>query len=178
MIDCQENTENKLLLLYIIEKLNVKISNLQITKIALENKLMNYFFLQQYLNELCENKLLNITTENTKNYYIITEAGKQALNFFSNRIDEEKKNHINSLIRKIQKNIKNETKILADFTPVSENEYIVDCKIQEDTFSLLELKVLVGTKTDARSICDNWKSNTQDIYVEILNALNKNKLPE
>ena len=46
--------ENKLILLYIIDKLEIPVSNLQMTKIILENKIMNYFLLQQYLDELRE----------------------------------------------------------------------------------------------------------------------------
>jgi len=53
IVSNKELAENKLILLYIIDKVNIPISNLQITKIILENKFMNYFMLQQLLNELC-----------------------------------------------------------------------------------------------------------------------------
>jgi len=42
IVSNKELAENKLILLYIIDKVNIPISNLQITKIILENKFMNY----------------------------------------------------------------------------------------------------------------------------------------
>jgi len=54
----KELAENKIILLYIIEKIGMPVSNIQITKLVLEKKLMNYFLLQQRLNELCESGFL------------------------------------------------------------------------------------------------------------------------
>ena len=46
-----ELAENKLLLLYILQVLKRPISNSQLTEIILENNLINYFTLQQYISE-------------------------------------------------------------------------------------------------------------------------------
>ena len=48
----QELAENKLLLLYIFDKIQLPVSNNLITEIVLENNLFNYFHIQQYLSEL------------------------------------------------------------------------------------------------------------------------------
>ena len=50
----RELAENKLILLYILDKLNMPVSNLQLTKIVMENKLMNYFIFQQFLDEIVQ----------------------------------------------------------------------------------------------------------------------------
>ena len=47
-----ELAESKLLLLYILKNLKTPISNTQLTEIVLENNLINYFTLQQYISEL------------------------------------------------------------------------------------------------------------------------------
>lgn len=53
-----ENTEelaqNKLLLLYIIDKSNSSLTNNELTELVLKNNYMNYFLVQQYLSELIE----------------------------------------------------------------------------------------------------------------------------
>ncbi len=171
----RELAENKLILLYIIDKIKIMVSNLQITKLILENKYMNYFLLQQYLNELCEANFLNVEIKDNKTFYTISTSGKQTLAYFTSHIPVSIKTHIDNTIGTIRKNIRNETLITADYTPESENEYIVNCKVNEDNFSLIDLKITVGTKNDARLICENWKKNSQQIYSEIIESLTKNR---
>ena len=171
----KEMAENKIILLYIINKISLPISNLHITKLVLENKYMNYFFLQQFLNELCENGFLNKVMSEEKEFYNITESGKQTLSYFLNMIPFGIKAQIDSSSLQLRKDIKNETLITADFTPKSENEFIVSCKVHEDNFSLIDLEVTVGSKADARFICDNWKRYSQNIYPEIIESLTKKR---
>lgn len=171
----KELAENKLILLYIIDKVNMPISNLQITKIILENKFMNYFMLQQLLNELCSHEYLSCETNDNKTFYTITPSGKQTLGYFTSHIPEGIKSLVDNSISNIRNNIRNETFIIADYTPESENEFIVSCQVREDNFSLIDLNVTVGTKNDARHICENWKKNSQVIYSEIIESLIKDR---
>ncbi|AUG58231.1 DUF4364 family protein [Acetivibrio saccincola] len=169
----RELAENKLILLYILDKLNMPVSNLQLTKIVMENKLMNYFIFQQFLDELCSLKFISPKITDNKTYYTITPSGKQALDYFVNHIPKGIKLIINNYISNVRKNIRNETFIKADFTPENENEFTVTCQIREDTFSLIDLKISVGTKSDAKDICKNWQKHSQTIYSEIIESLIK-----
>jgi predicted transcriptional regulator len=170
-----ELAEKKLILLYVIDKLNMPVSNLQITKIVLENRFMNYFFFQQFLTELCEEGHLIPENVDEKTFYTISQKGRDTLNYFLNRIPLGVKKRIDETISSIRKNIKNETLITADFIPESEKEFIVSCKVNEDNFALIDLKISVGTKSDARLICSNWKKHSQEIYSEIVKSLIKNR---
>lgn len=58
--------ENKLIILYLIEKIEIPLSNSEIWQFALEKNLMDYFSVQQYLSELVESGLLEMTTENNQ----------------------------------------------------------------------------------------------------------------
>jgi hypothetical protein len=44
----REKAQNKLILLYIIDTISIPVSNLQVTKLILDKKFMNYFLLQQF----------------------------------------------------------------------------------------------------------------------------------
>lgn len=171
----KELAQNKLILLYIINAVDMPVSNLQITKLILEKKFMNYFLFQQLLNELCDSGYLASEIKENKTFYIITSSGKQVLEYFTSHIPSTIQNSINNSISSIRRNLKNETLIKADYTPESENEYIVTCQVHEDNFSLIDLKVTVGTKNDARTICENWKKNPQAIYSEIIESLLKER---
>ncbi|NLC69114.1 MAG: DUF4364 family protein [Clostridiaceae bacterium] len=166
---------NKLILLYLIDKININLSNLQITKLILENNLINYFFLQQYLNELHDDNLLSSEIINKKTFYKITDKGKTTLKHLDHLIPSNIKNKIDDTIKTARKKIRNETFITADFIPESESKYTVSCSVREDDFSLIELKIAVGTKDDARCICDNWKNYSQYIYSEIIESLTRKR---
>jgi len=163
--------ENKLMLLYIINKLDMPVSNLQLTKLIMENNLMNYFFSQQFLNELCDDKLLSSQVIDNKTFYSITDAGKKTLDYLSDLILPVDKEKIDSVLNSSKKKIRNETRITADFIPKSENKYIVKCCVHEDNFTLIELTLAVGSRNDAKIICDNWKTHAQNIYPEIIKSL-------
>ncbi len=171
----KEVVENKLILLYLIDKINVPVSNLQITKLILENKFMNYFLLQQFINELSEGKFLDTETVDGKALYRITGTGRQSLEYFSGLIPPGIKAMIDNSFAAIRKNIRNETLITADFVPGNENEFVAVCKVGEDNFPLMEIKVTVGTRNDARAICGNWLKHSQDIYSEIINVLTRQR---
>ncbi|MCX7749245.1 MAG: DUF4364 family protein [Clostridia bacterium] len=167
----RELAENKLIVLYIIDKLNIAISNLQLTKIVLENRFMNYFSLQQFLNELCDHHHLSINEADNTCFYTITDHGKQTLDYFINLIPLGLKSRIDEMASSIRKNIKNETLITSDYEPGSGNEFIVSCNVNEDNFPLIDLKITVGAKNDARLVCENWKKYSQEIYSEIIEIL-------
>lgn len=169
----KELAQNKLILLYIINAIDMPVSNLQITKLILENKFMNYFLFQQLLNELCDNGYLVSEITNNKTFYIITPSGKQTLGYFTGHIPGVIKTGVDNSISSIRRNIRNETLIKADYTPEGKNDFVVSCQVHEDNFSLIDLNVTVGTKIDARKICENWKNHSQAIYSEIIESLIK-----
>ena len=65
----EELAYHKLLILYILEKINMDLTNSQITQVVLETEVMNYFSLQQFLAQLMESKFLTIYEDSNKEYY-------------------------------------------------------------------------------------------------------------
>ncbi len=167
----RELAENKLILLYIINNVEAPVSNLLITKIILENKLMNYIFLQQYLDELCDGKFLEKTELDDKISYRISSAGKQGLDYFISLIPAGTKSRIDEALSDYKKRIKNETSVIADFVAVNENEYILNLKIFEGSFTYIDLKLTVGSRNDARKICNNWSANSEKLYKKIMEII-------
>ena len=71
--------ESKLIILYLIEKIEIPLSNSEICQFALEKNLMDYFSVQQYLSEMVESGLLEVTTENNSTRYTITADGEETI---------------------------------------------------------------------------------------------------
>ncbi len=167
----RELAQNKVILLYLIDRVDIPVSNLQITKIMLENRFMNYFLLQQFLNELRKAGYLHAKKDGKKEFYNITTSGKQILDYFKTLIPQGIKKSIDSAKKSIRSKIKNETLIKAEIRTDFESGYMVKCSIHEDNFSLMDLYLAAGTRDDADAICDNFKNNPQQIYEKIIALL-------
>ncbi len=82
----EELAYHKLLILYILEKIKMDLTNSQITQVVLETEMMNYFSLQQLLSQLMESKFLTTYKDSDREYYALTQRGVESLEYFFNRI--------------------------------------------------------------------------------------------
>lgn len=173
-----EIAENKIFILYFIREMNMPVGSIQFIKTMLENKFMNYFFLQQYLTELIDEGLLTLRDEDGNRLYAINDKGLKMLSMFESILPLGLKKRLEQSITSIRKQIRMETFITADYTPEDADTYTVVCKIKENDFSLVEVKITTGSREDARNICKNWTESPQELYSEILQALLKSRKKE
>ncbi|WP_373899056.1 DUF4364 family protein [Haloimpatiens sp. FM7315] len=174
--DTLELAENKLILLYILHKINLPISNMQLTNIVLENNFMNYFSLQQYLSELVSSKFVSYNDALEKHRLVITEKGSKVLALFQTRISDEKvisiDNYLESQIREIKKQIT----ISADYTIENNNNFMVNLKASEANYTLIDIKIGVPSNKQARELCTKWKEHSSELYNKIIELLIKDEV--
>lgn len=60
----------KLMILYMLNKVDFPLTNSQISEFFLENEYTNYFSLQESINELCENNF--VFSDTSKKYIILS----------------------------------------------------------------------------------------------------------
>ena len=89
--DSKELAENKLIILYILDKIKFPIENKKLTQIILEENLISYFSLQGYITELIGADFISIIEEENKKRLTLSEKGKKVLSLFQNRINFRKK---------------------------------------------------------------------------------------
>lgn len=174
-----EIVQNKLIIMYIMDRLSMPVSNSNITTLVLETRLMNYFMFQQCFNELLDGMHIKPSKiksdESGIGGFIITPTGKKALQYFINLISPGIRKQLDNMLPAAKKQIENEMLISADFIPESENKFTVVCRIGEKEFPLIELKAAVGTRKDARAVCDSWVKHSSEIYSEIIDSLTKKR---
>lgn len=166
-----ELAENKLLLLHILKELNRPISNTQLTEILLENNLINYFTLQQYISELDSSEFIRYEDINEKKLIVLTKKGENVLSFFKDRISPSKISIINNYINEKIELIKKELTIQSDYTLAKNDNFLVELTAIEDNLPLIDLKVSVPTKKQASLLCSKWQENPSEIYNKIINIL-------
>ena len=161
----------KLIILYILKNIHLPLSQVQITEIVMKYSLMDYFTLHQYLSDLISINQIQVFEKDDKQLYQITPTGKQMLEYFETRIPFSTREKITNAAADIRQDIKKSTEIVSDYTPRNEHEFVVQCAINENEVPLVEIKLVVGSKSQAHDICKQWQTNAQHIYMQIINSL-------
>ncbi|MBR1772671.1 MAG: DUF4364 family protein [Eubacterium sp.] len=161
----------KLIILYMLDRIDeYTLTNAQITSFILDKGYTTLFNIHESLSELIDKNFISVTTIRKTQHYKITNLGEEALLYFENRISNNIKQEIRDYFKKEKINLKNESEIFADYTSKN-NEYVVKCAIRERRETLLDISITVPTEGIARSICDNWRTKSTDVYQYLVNEL-------
>lgn len=172
--DNETLAENKALILYLLNKVNKPLENTAFYKLLLTFEDMNYFYFQQFLLDLMENKyILKGTSDKNETIYEMTDEGRQAIGLVQDLIPGFTRFQIDNKFKKDLRSIEDEYSITADFIPESENSYTVVCKITENGKVTFEVRTFAGSREHAKSIVDNWKKNAVKLYPKMLKMLTK-----
>lgn len=163
--------ENKVLILYILEKLDKGITNDGLFKIISSINGINYFYFQQTLTDLVETNLAGYYTKDEETVVKITSEGKRSFSLTKDILPGIIKLKADSIFDKELSNIQEESSITAEFIPKNENEYTVKCKIIENNEVIFEVKTFAGSRERAKKIVNNWQNNAAELYPKILNLL-------
>jgi predicted transcriptional regulator len=175
--DTLELAENKLLLLYIINRLNLPVSNAQLTELVLKNNLMNYFILQQYIDELASSEFLRYTDTSGRKRLMISEKGKKVLELFGDRVSEKKCGIVNEYIEKNWDDLKKDMTVTADYTIEKKDNFIVNLKAMEKDALLIDIRINVPSNKQARDLCAKWKEKCPELYEKITDILTEDIAP-
>ena len=154
----------KLIVLYMLDRVNFPITTAQISSFILEKEYTNFLTLQQVISELTEAQMLSPRTLNNRTLLTITEEGRETLHFFENRISDTIKAEIIEFFQENEWDLRNEVSVLSDYYKSTSGEYEAHLIAKERELNLIELKLSVPTKEVAKTICDNWQRKNQDIY--------------
>ena len=151
----EELASHKLLILYILDKINMDLTNSQITQVVLETEMMNYFSLQQFLSQLMESKFLTTYKESDREYYSLTQKGLEILEYFLSRIPEDLTKKIDEYVALNKQSLLSDTEVKSSFIQQNNNEFIVNLRVIENQSNLIDLNsVFVNTSTLASSEID------------------------
>ncbi|HDF2498366.1 TPA: DUF4364 family protein [Clostridioides difficile] len=167
----EELAYHKLLILYILEKIKMDLTNSQITQVVLETEMMNYFSLQQLLAQLMESKFLTTYKDSDREYYALTQRGVESLEYFFNRIPTSVTEKIDKYIDSNKENLLADTQVKSSFVKQSDNEFIVNLRVIENQSNLIDLNLNVSSEKQAKLICNNWKNNASYMYAEVIDLL-------
>ena len=161
----------KLIILYMLSKVDYPLTNSQISEFILDREYTNYFHLQQSLSEMIESNLLKKETIRNTSKNRITSTGNSTLDFFVNEIPTEIREEINAFLKENGCQLREEVSALADYYKSTVGEYAVRLQLKERHTQLIDMTVTVPTEAAAQAMCSKWASKCHDIYAELMETL-------
>lgn len=165
--------ENKVLILYILNQVPNGLSDDGLYKIISSINNVNYFYYKEVLTDLLDSKLVGMFTKDEEEESVlkITSEGKNALSLTIDVLPGILKLKADNVFQKEFSSIADETSIIAEFIPRSENDYTIKCRVIEKNETIFEVKTFAGSRERAKKIVDNWNKNASKIYPKILELL-------
>ena len=143
----------KLIVLYMLKKIDFSMTNAQISNFVLDQGYTTYFTLQSVLAELTEAGLIHQETIQNTSFYTITPEGEETIGFFGNKISRSIRDDIDKYLKENKMQLRNEVSVIADYYRNTVGEYSVRCRVKEKNSDLIDLTLSVPSYgTEKRKI--------------------------
>lgn len=164
----------KLIVLYMLDTIEIPLSNSQISDFMLSHNIAPYFTIQQSINELSERRLIKKETVLHTTLFTLTKEGENTLIYYKNIIPDDIIIKINTYIQENKLEIKQQLSVVATYEPTHDKKsFMVDCTIKEKNKNIFRLTIQAPDTDMAEKICDNWKKNHETLYTQIMMELLK-----
>lgn len=161
----------KLIILFMLDKVDFPLTNAQISNFILEKEYTDYFNIQKAISELFDADFIVIKTIRNSSHLEITEAGKEVLGYCEKDISDGIKSETLEYLQKNRFKLRDEVSTIADYFQVDEQNYQTRCYIKEGETTLIEINLTVSSETEAETVCRNWENENQDIYAYLIQNL-------
>lgn len=161
----------KLMILYILSRVDFPLSNAQMTAFILEKEYTNYFNIQRAISELLDDEYITVKTIRNSSLYQITESGSETLLFFDNLISSGIKEDIEEYLTQNKYELKEEVSTPADYTQIKKGEFAVRLSVIERDSHIIDLTLNVPTEEEAVLMCNKWSEKSSDIYTYLMSTL-------
>ena len=163
--------ENKVLILYLLNKLQDGIKSDNLYKIVSSANNMNYFYFQELLTDLIESNFVGSFTKAEDTFVKITTDGQNTLTLTKSLLSGILKLKADTVFKEELSNIAEQSSIITEYIPKDEKNYTVKCRIVEKNETIFEVSTYAGSRDRAKQISDNWKNNANNLYPKIIDLL-------
>ena len=164
-------TFNKLIVLYMLNRVTFPITVAQISDFVLEQEYTDFLTLQQIVNELKDAGLISTETVRNRTYLTITDEGRETLRLFQMRISIADRREIDAYLYQNEFSLRNDIAVQGNYYKSVAGGYDVHLTAEEGDSFLVEITMPVPTEEMAGAMCDNWQKKNQEIYQYLVEKL-------
>ena len=160
-----DNLLNKLIMLFVFDKMEVPLSLSTLEDICSQsNDWINYMDCHSTLSQLIENNFVYDMTSSGMTLYSITPNGRVCLADFFVRIPASIRESISAFVKNNRNKYRRKQEYVADYYMNKDGSYTVYLKILEPVGAQLELKLAVPGRQIAKNIFNKWEDKAENVY--------------
>ena len=171
----QDNTIQKIKLLFLLEKMEIPLTENNLIDICTSsNNWFTYLDLKEAMFELLQvGFIIENQVENEESRYSITFDGRNCLSHFYFRIPKDTREKMMAYAGENRMNFKRSQEYVSEYSKNNDGSYSVNLKIKEPalTTTLLELKIKTPTRNSAIEASKKWKDKAPQVYEYIYDNL-------
>ena len=161
----------KLIILYMLDKVDYSLTKSQLFGFMLEKDYTDYFTLQKVMNQLTDDGLIESRFKRNASHLTITEQGLETISLLKNDLSDSIKEEIDAYLNDNEVRLRNEVSITADYYKSTVGEYVAELIARERNTDLVNIRITMPTEEAASEICNNWQKKNQDIYAYLMENL-------
>lgn len=164
-------TRDKLILLYFLQSSGLKLSEVDLLHVALENEWMNYFDFSRVLAELKEGEMITVKRRPQGELLVLSDKGKEILSHFAERLPLSLRRSIDAYADSHRVQINRASQHIASYYKRGKRDYLVNMEIADQQELLMSLSISVPTEEMAKTFAHRWEERAQDVFAQILHCL-------
>lgn len=167
-----DNLLNKLILLFVFDKMEVPLSKATIENMCCHaNNWLSFMDCAPTLAQLQDNDFIYELDSSAPSLYAITPSGRVCLADFFVRIPTSVREDISAFVKQNRNAYKRKQEYIADYYMNKDGTYTVFLKILEPIGSPLELKLVVPSRQIAKNIYRKWEDKAETVYSAVYENL-------
>ncbi len=170
-----DETVNKLILLFVLDKMEIPLTENSILDICTSrNNWLNGIDCILILHELMETSFIyNASVEGDEPRYGITYQGRECLSHFFARIPQSFREEITAFARDKRLEFKRSQEYVSEYAKNEDGSYTVTLKIKEPSLQqpLLEIHIKTPNRNTAILTCKKWGNQAPNVFEYLYDSL-------
>lgn len=159
------STVNKLVLLFVFDKMDVPITENTIVEMCTSrNAWITYMDCKQAMGQLLEAGFIYQSTHERNSYYSITPDGRMCLAHFYMRIPSSTRNEITEYIKENRMTFRRKQEYFRNYYKNADGTYTVQLKIVDPVQTALEIKLNVANRHTAKLVYNKWEDKAAQVF--------------
>lgn len=165
----------KILICYFLRQINRPITPDQLTEIATDDGIINYFVFMEAMNQLLEAKTVTLEKQDDgEDAYVLSDLAKLGADEFKRMLPKILRDKILSSGLRFFAKLKNENNV-DSYVAEMERGYAVGVRCTDGPFVLMDLKLYAPDREQAELLQDKIVKNPADFYAKVLDFALENE---
>lgn len=165
----EQYTANKILILFILDKLDMKLTDNSLSAVLLGPGLVNYFTVQECREDLIAKGCVRRELDSSGSVlYSITEKGRERLAQMRYMLSGGLGARYEAYLEANRDSLEHDMHVNADCFEDSHGNTYVRCYVREGSNCIVDVKLPVANRSDGAAICEIWRKNTSELYLHLV----------